>query len=546
MSNAQPGIRLDRLLAGLLAVVCALLIGCAGLQVSDMLLKARIDKLAAAEQAITQGAIEFIEQDRIPGRLVRAVEAQVADPRLNISFVTLRNLAGVTLVSRGTLGPTGLGWIPFGDGRAWRSWIYRTTSAQTNRVLTREGQRVGSAHFGVAWKSIAYQAGFPLFIWASALLAGVIGLLGALLRLTARRDARVPLAAAPMSGARSPKSTVEPAMADRLTKPVRARRGRRRGASDKEFAPIGGGERLPPASASGARAAPGLAAAGAAPPRPASTADMGLGSLPPSAIMPARPAPEPMSTALDRSFDTPAAPVFEAPRIDARPALGDSTLDLRFYPIWRGQGSDRLLAGAYAAMAWRTGAAELVAPETLIRLAERDGALRAFTQWIARRLSLLHANWRTLELATVPIVLPIPSAMLGFADAEAVWRDALRRTDRDSDDLILSLDSETARTYAALPVRRILPLAGPTVEPPRDCDLLGVAESLIDGHASAWRARVDSVTCPILFGPLETPERYADLLERPGALWFSDRPEQAHPPRAFARLLMRQATAPIH
>ena len=238
-------------------------------------------------------------------------------------------------------------------------------------------------------------------------------------------------------------------------------------------------------------------------------------------------------------------PVFEAPRLDAKPTLGDNTLDLRFYPIWRGQNDNRRLAGAYAAMAWRAGDAELVSPETLIQLAERDGALRAFTQWIARRLSLLHANWRTLELATVPIVLPIPSAMLGFADAEAVWREALRRTDRDSDDLILALDRDTASAYAELPVRRILPLAGPELESPRDCDVLGVPEPLIQGNTSAWRARVDALACPVLFGPLETPERYQELLARPRALWFSNRVEEAHSPRSFARLLMLHATAPI-
>lgn len=530
----QAPIALGRLSAGLLALLCAALVVWASLQGVHTLAEARAERLEAVESAVARSATGLIEQERISKRLVRVVEAQIVDPDLGIRFLTLRNAADVTLVSRGRLGQTALDWIPMADGRALRSWVYRVSSAQANRPLVRDGRRIGSAHFGVAWTRVAYQAGFPLFVWASALLAGLIGLAGAIVRLRPSHASHTqPTAASAVAAGRGASTQDSVAGATTATaRRSRSRSGRRR-SPEREFTPIGDASAGTPVSA----------------PEPDRAAKHEASNASPRAAFSHVPTERVPTASGDEAAPSVGAdtstPVFEAPRVDAKPALGDNTLDLRFYPIWRGQNDNRRLAGAYAAMAWRAGDAELVSPETLIQLAERDGALRAFTQWIARRLSLLHANWRTLELATVPIVLPIPSAMLGFADAEVVWREALRRTDRDSDDLILALDSDTASAYTALPVRRILPLAGPELESPRDCDVLGVTEPLIQGNTSAWRARVDALACPVLFGPLEAPERYQELLARPRALWFSNRVEEAHSPRSFARLLMLHATAPI-
>ncbi|WP_353180163.1 hypothetical protein [Salinisphaera sp. T5B8] len=244
-----------------------------------------------------------------------------------------------------------------------------------------------------------------------------------------------------------------------------------------------------------------------------------------------------------------AAPVeteLHAPRLDAEPRLGDATLDLRFYPIWR-DAKREVLAGACAALAWRTPETRLVDADTLTRLAEQKGALRAFTQWIARRFSLLHSNWRTLEINTVPIVLPIPSAMLAFADAEAVWRDALRRTDRDPNDLILRLLSTRMRrgVHSSLPVRRALTLAGYDKPVPADCDIACVDAADVGPDSEQWFACIEQLQCPVLLGPIDDPEPYTRLINHNRVLWFSDDEQALYSPRAFARLLTRCSTQPI-
>ncbi|GAB3674801.1 hypothetical protein GCM10028792_11900 [Salinisphaera aquimarina] len=548
----------------LLAIACVLLIGWAGIRASDALLAARTSKLFDAERAVVQATVPSIRQDRIPNRLVRSVRGLVADPALDLEFLTVRNANNVTLVSRGRLGETG-GWLSFINSRALRSWFYRVGSAEANRPIMRDARNVGFAHFGVSWTSIMYRAGMPLFIWATALLAGVIGLFGLVLRLSSAppiADAREPTR---MSHA--PRAARDKSQSARVPLSRFARGG---SAREAEFAPIAD-VRSPSRSADAplkpARAPAASPQASAAPPAdlpapeptaPAQPIEPSVAPLPPVAAEPAaKPTPPVVETTPDitavesdpveaPASETPAV-AFEAPRVDARPKLGDSTLDLRFYPIWRG-GSDMtpVLAGACAALAWRTGEAELVDADTLTRLAEKDGALRAFTQWIARRFSLLHGNWRTLELNTVPIVLPIPSAMLAFADAEAVWRDALRRTDRDPNDLILRLDYPVAAAdQASLPLRRALPVSAHDDALPADCDVLCVDPVRVNGDARDWCARFDALDRPVLFGPVADPAAHREILAHERVLWFSEREEDVHSPRSFARLLARNTPAPI-
>lgn len=573
---------LERVVSALIAVFCVGLILWAGVQASDALVKARIASLASAEQAIERASAPLIEQNRISARLISSVETLVDEPGLDLQFLTLRNAANVTLVSRGRLGETALDWMPLGQGRAWRSWVYRISSAQANRSVSRDGQQIGFAHFGVKWSAVVYQAGFPLLIWAAALMAGVIGLLGVILRVmapastdAAEKSFARPRPSEPAQGKVLKRSKDETTATDSTAFAPLSRLARRRSRkpSDSEFAPISANAHAEQAPAEVEQVQRPIDEGRSEnpvqprqePPQPAAQSTLPrVERTPPGPVE--APVPESLrktapkangnsgEESLGRGVEVPpedkaseaqpSVPVFAAPRLEARPTLGDSTLDLRFYPIWRGSADGRKLAGAHAAIAWRAGEAELVDAATLIRLAEKEGALRAFTQWIARRLSLLHGNWRTLELATVPIVVPIPSAMLGFADAEAVWRDALRRTDRDPDDLILSLGSQES-AHASLPVRRALPLAGRRAESPRECDLFWLHAEHINGDMSEWSTRLDAMDCPVLFGPVRYPEKYPDILGHERVVWFSDEEDALQSPRSFARLLMRHSIAPI-
>ncbi|MES1925928.1 hypothetical protein [Salinisphaera sp. T31B1] len=543
--SVTRSLSIARLLAVLLGAVCLGLILWAGAQASTALVEARTAKLYVAEQGIAQATAPLIQQDRIPNSLVRRVQMLVDDPALNLSFVTVRNAANITLVSRGRLGETGLSWVPVGSGQAWRGWLYRLGSAEANRAVMRDGERVGVVHFGVPWTGVFYRAGFPLFIWATALLAGAIGLLGAALRLTSPTASPAVTAASPHG---------RPTRSSRKLSGGMSRLSPRRRRNEAEFEPIAPTSGYGAASPSAPERHPVTEPA----PADAYTAGRAVGATAPA---PPPPVPSPSRTgpaqaAVPVQDAVPAAPsnvagpraasspVFEAPQLDARPTLGDSTLDLRFFPIWRGAGADRELAGARAAMAWRAGDAELVDPATLTRLAEREGALRAFTQWIARRLSMLHGNWRTLELPTVPIVLPIPSAMLGFADAEAVWRDALRRTDRDPDDLVLALEDTASATRAALPLRRSLPLRErDRMALPHACDLLSLSPERVNDDDTDWCRFFDTIEASVLFGPVDDPERYTEMLGHARVLWFSERDSEVRSPRSFARLLARHPVA---
>lgn len=549
----------QRHLAYGLIVACLALIVWSTIQFSATLGEARSAALTAAAQAIVPAITPAIEQTRVPRRLVATVHTLVAQPGSALNYVTVYNAADQLLVSEGRFGDR-FSWLSEASARQWRGWAYQIQSAETRIALSREATPVGSVRYGVDWFAVAARAGAPLGVWGAAGLAGLIGLLGAWRSL--RHSHGAPAAAEHGETRKQPRPATKP-------EPKRAKKIRRKRGSDPEFAPIGGApaavpqDESPPETAAASTPSPVSAAAPPAPPKAAagpgekaaasaasvSTAAARVAGDVQQARTAAAPAP---SAAKPPPASTVAAPAAEsaatagaalhAPSLDAQPRLGDDTLDLRFYPIWRDR-ERAVLAGACAALAWRVGKTQLVNADTLTRLAEQDGALRAFTQWIARRFSLLHSNWRTLELATVPIVLPIPSAMLAFADAEAVWRDALRRTDRDPNDLVLRLSRRSRRyVHSALPVRRAITLAGHDRPLPSDCDIACIEPDQIGDDIEAWRARVEELRCPVLLGPINDVERYTALVEHSRVLWYSDSDDSLYTPRAFARLLARHTS----
>lgn len=561
-----------------LALVGLLLAGWAGMRAAGVLVEARSGALYDAERTIAQATAPLIEQRRIPNRLIVAVEALVGDEGLHIDYLTLRNADNVTLVSRGHLGDA-FDWLPVELARRWRGWLYRMGAAEDNRAVMRDERRVGYAHYGVGWLHVVARAGAGFLTWAGLAALGVIGFLVGLFGRDASRRRTADASASRSSGAPIA-SPAEAATRRSARAPLSRLISRRRETAD-DFAPIvakhrqsydtlvGESVRDAPSGASATAGAeqPGEAEAHAEPSAgsPAAagawispTSDAGSPAsteAPAAEIEPAPPAVPALQPASSRAGSSIAAPVpgaayapgssLHAPSLDAEPQLGDDTLDLRLYPIWQGSGPQRRLAAAQAVLAWRSGEAHLVDPETLTRLAEQENALRAFTQWIARRFSLLHGNWRTLELATVPILLQVPSALLAFADAEAVWREALRRTDRDPDDLILRVaPGDVDAASPGVPVRRALTLDSPEVEIADQCDLLCLNADDVDGAHAPWRDTMARLDRPVLLGPIADPEAWSDLIEA-GACWYRDSADALHSPRSFGRLLAREAVWPI-
>jgi hypothetical protein len=146
-------------------------------------------------------------------------------------------------------------------------------------------------------------------------------------------------------------------------------------------------------------------------------------------------------------------------------------------------------------------------------------------------------------------LLPIPSALLGFTDAEAVWRTALRRIDRDPNDLILHVRQEGA-SGPSLPIRRALGLNACTMEttlPSAPADIVCVIPEMLPQNTSAAVAQLDRLRRPILLGPVVDPEAWTSIIEKDNVCWFSDipGPDNLHTPRSFGRLLATYHTAPI-
>ena len=550
-----------------LAVACLALVAYAGLRSATLITEARTAALFDAERAIAQATAGRVEQDRIPNGLIVSVEAVLGESELGLNYVTVRNADNVTLVSRGRFSDR-FEWLGAESARQWRGWDYQLESAEANRPLLQAEQRVGYAQFGVSWFAVVTGGGMLLLIWLIALLAGVIGFFGALGAAAAAPATSDKKKVETKPRIREPSEETVSKQGERARAPLSRLARRRERKTDDEFAPIVDTRRSKTPQNMPEAAARSTPLQNESPERSARitppVADAPQQPAPSASAHPSTPKPPPASVPVVDPFEPsspkeapPAAPAvsktapaaaeaeLHAPSLDAQPTLGDDTLDLRFYPIWRDLDRE-VLAGACAALAWRMGETRLIDADALTRLAEKDGALRAFTQWIARRFSLLHSNWRTLEIDTVPIVLPIPSAMLGFADAETVWRDALRRTDRDPNDLVLWLGTRVRRhVHSALPVRRALLLSAHDQPLPADCDIACIGPEQIGDDIDAWYARIEELRCPVLLGPVDNPDRFSRLIQHKRVLWFSEADKDLYAPRAFARLLSRHPTDPI-
>lgn len=539
----------SRLALGGAAVLCLLVFAAACYQSVTVLAQARTAQLFDAEREIAQATVPLMRQDRVPPALVHSTEMLIANARLDLNYVTLRNTENVTLVSRGRF-ENALGWLG-ASAQQWRGLLYRLLSAEDNRAVMRDEQVVGFAQYGVSWLSVALAAGTLWLLWTALMLIAGVAFCWLCIRL-ARSSGRpaekydVP----PVS--QSPRAFAPTPAPAPLREPgkVSLFKGRRPGADTEEYAPI-----MPltsgPDPAEAPEAPPLRSRPVAVPKRepPAPKPEAPTAQVEPPAAAPQAPpavspglepdtAPDPPSPPPARTHD--AAPA----KAESASALGDETLDLRFYPIWRGA-DRRALAGAWAALAWRRGDAELVDAATLTRLAERDGALRAFTHWIARRFSVLHSNWRSLELDTVPIVLPTPTAMLAFADAEAVWQDAIARTDRDPNDLILKLTRQSAeKNRDGLPVRRALSISQPP-DAQADCDVVYVEPSDVADEPDRWLASLDAPGPPVLFGPVDDADKWQAALDHDRVVWFSEDRTALCSTRDFARLLARRECRPF-
>ncbi len=539
------------------ALLCLLVFATACYQSVSGLAQARSERLFNAEREIAQAVVPLIRQDRVPPALVSSVEMLLANPGLGLNYVTLRNTENVTLVSRGRFADA-FGWLD-ASAQQWRGLLYRLLSAEDNRAVVRDEQVVGFTQYGVSWSSVALAAGVLWLLWTALMLiaGGAFCWLCVRLALSSGRPAEkreVP----PVS---PPQRASEPTPAP-LRVPGRVSQfiGRRSGSGTEEYAPImpltSGPAQAPEAPEPPAQRSRPVAAPKREPPAPGPEAPPARFDPPAAAPPDDTPAAAPQTPPTVRpepEADTAPEPaVAPPPRArDAAPdeaqsasTLGDETLDLRFYPIWRGA-DRRALAGAWAALAWRRGDAELVDAATLTRLAERDGALRAFTHWIARRFSVLHSNWRSLELDTVPIVLPTPTAMLAFADAEAVWQDAIARTDRDPNDLILNLTRQSAeKNPNGLPVRRALPMSQPP-DAQADCDVICVNPSDVAQAPDRWLSSLDTPGPPVLFGPVDDPDKWQAALDHERVVWFSEDRSGLCSTRDFARLLARRQCRPF-
>ncbi len=545
-----------------IAVLCAglLLIGLGGLRTLSAVGAQRAQAVAQADNRLARAlAPATADQTRAIREQVRLLLANESGTLF--TYVTVRDASGLVVASAGRYARA-FEWLPSSMAPTWRAWCYRALS--TASTMSIKGSRPLAVSFGLSWPDLLIDSLLAWIIWPLLVCLGII----CVARVVAEwRKAESSEKTAPPITSVSSRQTDRPGVGRET--PVRraAVDSRRRSLFSRSIwrqRDTGGVTRgkkaLPMISGRGfevigirATAPEAVAKADSASAQPTSAAvELSTPSSEFSAprFLQVSATPQPLRPVTRRA-------VMREPMSNAPPAvdptaaadshvLSDQTLDLRFYPIWRGA-DRRVLAGAWAALAWRRGDGEIVDPGTLVRLAEQEGALRAFTQWIAERFAMLHANWRTLELLTVPIVLPIPSALLAFADAEDIWHEALSRIDHDPDDLLLQIDAPDLPLELSPPVRRAIVPSYVDGAVRAACDLVFVRPGSDGSCVNAERALADT-RYPMLVGPLLDPAAHAALLgfgER--VAWFSnvDNEANVYTPRAFARLMSQCAVVPL-
>lgn len=440
-------------------------------------------------------------------------------------------------------------WLLAAGSRSWRAWFYRTLSIRQVRSVSADGGgSKASVAFGLSWPAVLASTWRAWWFWLSLCGLGLACLLAGTL------------------GWRSPVAGQERGRADRRRADATSARP---GNTTKADPPRRSWRaRLARASAvrprASARAAPaqqpvansGFEQIGAQ--RPASAGGSSERSVRGRDV----PAPEPAQRdALDGPAPTEPASFRQSPdqaqddvsstgaETVARTApqvFDDTTLDVRFQPIWRG--SERaLLAGGWVTLVWRSGDGRPVAPAVLARQAEQAGRLSAFTGWLAERVTLLQSNWHTLGFATVPIVLPLAAAWRENAEVWRIWHDELAGAGLADNDLLLQLDASIADQASGLPVRRMLSLADIDTAPRSAADMFFLS-SEHGRYGDQARELLAASHQSILLGPLTEPARQTQLLaEHARVAWFpaADDDANLYTPRAFARLVARHELSPL-
>ncbi|MGN8160678.1 hypothetical protein ACS8YF_18665, partial [Salinisphaera sp. SWV1] len=195
---------------------------------------------------------------------------------------------------------------------------------------------------------------------------------------------------------------------------------------------------------------------------------------------------------------------------------------LRFQPVWRGA-MDGLLAGAAVRLvpADNADARPRTLGEVVAEGPDEPEACRTCVQWLMRRLITLQANWRTLELPRVPVVILLPEILLGFEGAGQIWAEALSRYEPAAGDLVFCVERLPAAGETTLPVRWAV-----AEQRTRDGQLWYRLMSGEDDESSA--------------GAVADGTRF--VLPDDGAM---DSAHQPLSPRAFGRLMSRSELAPL-
>lgn len=424
----------------------------------------------------------------------------------DMAFLTVRNAQGRLVASDGAWSSWFAGLASRATVRTWRAWMYRTLCAETYRSIP-DG---AALHAGVPWWRVLAQA--PLAFWLTLLLACA----GLALFERARRRPRDPTTSA------STRPEVAAGLApgkSRKTRPTAGWRESLQRVRDRWRHP------RPADAAASAPVAAGFEPIGQrrrSPPDEIESSSETKTTAPQGHIVavrenkgasPARPA------AADRPESQLASEA--APVQTAEP--GPATLDrfrLRFQPIWRGA-LDGLLAAAVVRISRVEDSGERVC--TLEALMADGTAPERVVPWLVRRVATLQANWRTVELPRVPVMLALPNALLAFDNAREVWRSALAHVEPAAGELIVCVEQPPDWGGDALPVRW-------AVAEPRDHAAAATSYRLtasLDGE----RAELD----------IDDADHFT-LPDDPAAAQDAQRPLG---PRTFARLMSRSELVPL-
>ncbi|AWN16297.1 hypothetical protein [Salinisphaera sp. LB1] len=458
---------------------------------------------AALDGAIRQATTELAPTlgARANGSPQAVVHRLVTTDASDMAFLTVRDRAHRLVASDGAWSHWFAGWASSATVRAWRAWMYRTLCADTYRSVLDGAQ----LHAGVPWWRVAIIAGPPF--WATLLLSA-LGLVLFERERRAHRQAPPRLAAkGAASGRRSrPKSAQASAWRERLRRALPARRGE------------------PPRPATGASPAPGFEPIGSR----GRTPTQAPAPKPAPSRNDDKPAPESTPAAVDDPAQVvaPAAPAgaASAERTPSAPRASSAfgPYLLRFQPVWRGA-MDGLLAGAAVRLvpADNADARPRTLDEVMVEGPDEPEACRTFVQWLMRRLVTLQANWRTLELPHVPVVLLLPETLLGFEGAEQIWAETLSRYEPAAGDLVFCVERMPGAGETMLPVRWAV-----AEQRTRDGQLW--YRLMSGGHDES---SADAVADGTRF-----------VLPDDGAM---DSVHQPLPPRAFGRLMSRSELAPL-